>query len=109
MITEQHGAAAARLFDARRLRNAIFGVESDGFGEPGWDMLLALTILDAKGLPLSRETMLSSSAVPAAIAERFLQWLSSRALIATSGQSGGDYVLTQRGRALMAAYLEQAL
>lgn len=104
MIAKEHAAVAAGLLDARRARDAIFGADADGFGEAAWDMLLALTVQDAQGLALSADALMTASAVPADIAERYLQWLSSRQLV---DAKAGGYGLTERGRGLMAAYLDR--
>ena len=93
--------AAAELLAARRARDAAFGDDQDGFGEPAWDMLLHLTAYDGA----AREDELLTAGGAPVIASRYLTWLTSRQLVARQS----DIVsLAPRGCELMEHYLDAA-
>lgn len=96
-----HRLAAAELLDARRARDAIFGADRDGFGEPGWEMLLFLLAQDRAGA--TEADVAAGIGAPATTVALYARWAVSRGL----AQSEGDEVrLSDRGRALMCAYFE---
>lgn len=97
---------AADIFASRRDRDAAFvGVEG-GFGEPAWDMLLILYILDAEGRVATRHELLIAAHVEREIAEPYIGWLIARGL-AGFGEDGGTIRLLDAGRVMMDGYLER--
>lgn len=91
--------AAAALLRARRHRDAIFGADRDGFGEPAWDMLLALT---AAGGAMPADELVAASCFTEGSSRLFVQWLASRQLVAIDG---GEVSLAQRVQAAMTSVL----
>jgi hypothetical protein len=96
-VTPAHIEAAAQLYASRRARDEMFGTDRDGFGEPGWDMLLALV---AWGSMTSIDLADKASGPNA---ETYIAWLRSRRLIVRAGDTVS---LGDRGRTLMLAYLD---
>lgn len=110
MLTAHLSDTAARLYAARKTRDEIFGADRDGFGEPSWDMLLLLASADAQGRNVLEDELRLSAGVPTDIAGTYQEWLVSRELAIreieqTADQTG--FRLSDRGRELMAAYLER--
>ncbi|RXD05549.1 hypothetical protein EQZ23_10850 [Sphingomonas sp. UV9] len=101
VLTPAHTAASSQLYDARRLRDEVFGFDREGFGEPGWDMMLALT---ARG-EMSAEDLAASASAPAPIAATYLDWLMSRELVTRCDPK--KIALAERGRSLMLTYLDR--
>lgn len=102
-MSTELGAAARHLYAARRERDAIFGEDSGGFGEPGWDMLLLLFAADADGARVTVPELLASVPFSAAVAPRYVEWLTSRRLAIQT--NAGDIVIADRGRELLIEYL----
>ncbi|TCP66293.1 hypothetical protein C8J43_10513 [Sphingomonas sp. PP-CE-1G-424] len=75
----------------------MFGADRDGFGEPGWDMLLAL----AAWGPMTSVDLADKASGPNA--ETYIAWLVSRRLISRDGET---ICLADRGRAMLTGYLE---
>lgn len=96
-VTPAHIDAAAQLYASRRARDEMFGFDRDGFGEPGWDMLLAL----AAWGPMTAVDLADKASGPNA--ETYIAWLISRRLITGDGET---ISLGDRGRAMLTAYLE---
>jgi DNA-binding MarR family transcriptional regulator len=72
--------ARARMeFENRRRRSQIFGPEM--FGEPAWDMLLALFIQDAIGPRLTAGSLLHFSSATTSTGKRWLELLARRGFI----------------------------
>lgn len=94
---------AAQLYAARRTRDSMFGADCSGFGEPAWDMLLALV---AWG-PASAERLVAVSAAEPDVAKRYVEWLTSRVLIEEQSGEGCKFHLAVRGQELMSSYLAQ--
>lgn len=100
---------AKKIYDARRLRDCM--MEEKLFGEPGWDMLLALYHLPALGHMLTVSSLCYCSGVPQTTALRWQKVLESDGLIErvpheTDGRM--KYMrLTDQGRALMDSYLSR--
>jgi DNA-binding MarR family transcriptional regulator len=102
---------ARRIVTARQVRSAHF--KKPMFGEPAWDMLLALyaNSTDGPRQSIGRLTALSGS--PPTTALRWLDYLVKEQLVAreanpTDGRS--DFVeLTEKGRSAMERYLSETL
>ena len=97
---------AAALFAARRERDNIFGSVDGGFGEPAWDMLLILYIMDAGGREATSRELLAAASVEYQIAEPYIGWLISTGL-AGSGEEADTVRLLDAGREMMDAYLDR--
>ena len=98
---------AGRIYDARRLRDRI--LDHELFGEPAWDMLLALYCLPKRGLLMTVSGLCHSSGVPATTALRWQKTLCLHGLI-ERGPGGVDrrrqiLQLTERGREMLEGYL----
>lgn len=109
-MTDDRARIAAELYADRRERDRIFGDARDGFGEPGWDMLLRLYVAEAGGRAPCEDALLSDAGVERALAEPFLLWLCSFGLCEVGG--GEDPArrtvrLQERGRAMMELYLDR--
>ena len=97
---------AAEIFVERRDRDAVFVDVDGGFGEPAWDMLLILYILDAEDKPATRQELLVAAHVEREIAEPYIGWLISKGL-AGFGDEEGTVRLRDAGRRMMDAYLDR--
>ena len=98
---------ACRIYDARRARDKV--LDRKLFGEPAWDMLLALFCLPARGELMSVSALTYASAVPQSTGHRWQAMLRDEGLI-ERGPQGVDarrqiVRLTPNGRALMETYL----
>jgi DNA-binding MarR family transcriptional regulator len=98
---------ACRMYDTRRTRDKMLG--RDLFGEPAWDMLLALYCLPARGELMTVTALTYSADVPQTTGHRWQQILQQEGLI-ERGPQGVDLRkqtlrLTPKGRSLMDAYL----
>jgi DNA-binding MarR family transcriptional regulator len=98
---------ARRIYEARRLRERV--LDGKLFGEPAWDMLLALYHLPALGEMLTVSGLCCCSGVPASTALRWQTILFDEGLI-ERGPHGTDrrmqFVrLTAQGRKLLEQYL----
>ena len=98
---------ACKLYDARRGRDRMFGNQL--FGEPAWDMLLALYCLPSRGELLGVTSLAHAANVPPTTGLRWQKILLDQALI-----QRGPHVsdarqqligLTPKGRMLMERYL----
>ena len=98
---------ARRIYDARRTRYRIF--DKRVFGEPAWDMLLALYIFPPRGEMLSVSSLSYSAFVPVTTGLRWQSTLMEHDLI-ERGPKGTDarrqfIRLTANGRELLEKYL----
>lgn len=98
---DDHRLAAAELLAARRARDEIFGANRDGFGEPGWDMMLYLLAQDDAGV--SEEDLAAAIGAPMTTVALYARWASSRGLVEPTGEM---VRLSDGGRALMCAYFD---
>lgn len=101
--THPSGVTATLLLQGRRMRDAVFEGYRDGFGEPAWDALLALYCAHSDGrvtLPIAKIVAETHAGEQRTLL--FVQWLSSQDLVQ---QDGDEVSLTERGRTLMARYL----
>lgn len=98
---------ACKLYDARRGRDRMFS--SELFGEPAWDMLLALYCLPTRGIVLGVTSLGHAANVPPSTGTRWQKLLLDEGLI-----QRGPHVsdarqqligLTDKGRMLMERYL----
>jgi hypothetical protein len=71
-------ARARQEFGNRRRRAMAFG--SSMFGEPAWDMMLALYILDVSGQRQTTGTLMHFSGAPITTARRWLDYLVANGL-----------------------------
>lgn len=98
---------ACKIYDARRARERVFDAQL--FGEPAWDMLLALYCLPTRGELLTVTALSLASAVPETTGLRWQNILTSQGLI-ERGPHGVDarkqmVRLTVDGRRLLEKYL----
>lgn len=98
---------ATRIYEARRTRSKVF--EHQIFGEPAWDMLLALYFMPARGEFLTVTGLCYAAVVPVSTGLSWQATLKQEGLI-ERGPRGVDkrkqFVrLTSEGRTLMDAYL----
>lgn len=110
-IPEWSLTLAEHMLEARRGRLKHF--DGELFGEPGWDMLMAIYIAHARGYRMTVTDMCFESGVPQTTALRWLNYIEERALIERKRKylSDGRTVLvslTPLGLEKMNAYLEQA-
>jgi DNA-binding MarR family transcriptional regulator len=98
---------AGRIYDARRTRAKV--LDGELFGEPAWDMLLALYCLPRRGLIMSVSGLNYSAEVPQTTGLRWQKLLRDEGLIERGPQEVDArrqiVRLTDKGRALMTAYL----
>jgi DNA-binding MarR family transcriptional regulator len=98
---------AYHLFKARRARDRIF--DEQLFGEPAWDMLLALYCLPQRGELLTVSSLSNVANVPSATGIRWQRILAEEGLIKRGPHILDARVrlvgLTQQGRLLMEEYL----
>ncbi|WP_294073062.1 MarR family winged helix-turn-helix transcriptional regulator [Sphingomonas sp.] len=98
---------ACKMYEARRTRDKLLG--NDLFGEPAWDMLLALYCLPKRGELLGVTSLSHAAEVPATTGLRWQKSLMADGLI----ERGPDEVdlrrqmvrLTPKGKALLENYL----
>jgi DNA-binding MarR family transcriptional regulator len=98
---------AGKMYDARRARDRILDCEL--FGEPAWDMLLALYALPARGFIMTVKALSCSANVPISTGHRWQKTLTEEGFI-ERGPQGVDHRkqivrLTAKGRALLDEYL----
>jgi len=98
---------ARKIYESRRMRDGI--MDTKLFGEPAWDMLLALYYLPASGNMLTVSGLCFCAGVPQTTAHRWQSTLFAQGLI-ERGPHGTDrrmqFVrLTKRGRELLERYL----
>lgn len=98
---------ANKVYDARRKRDRMF--EDKLFGEPGWDMLLALYCLPSRGIMLGVMSLGHAANIPPTTGVRWQKLLEQRGLIERGPcvpDSRQQLVrLTSRGTAMMSKYL----
>lgn len=98
---------AAKLYDSRRARDQLF--EDKLFGEPAWDMMLALYCFPRRGIFLSVMSLGRAANIPSTTGLRWQKLLEDRGLIM---RGPADPLtreqlisLTETGRAIMTKYL----
>jgi DNA-binding MarR family transcriptional regulator len=98
---------ACQIYDARRARERV--LDRELFGEPAWDMLLALYCLPTRGELMTVTALTYAAVVPQATGHRWQGTLRAEGLI-ERGPQGVDarkqiVRLTPKGRGLMDEYL----
>lgn len=98
---------ACRIYDARRARDRM--LDRNLFGEPAWDMLLALYCLPARGEMLSVTALAHAANVPSTTGHRWQLILMDKGII-ERGPKCADarrqiVRLTQSGREMLEHYL----
>jgi len=98
---------ASGIYDARRKRDKI--LSDDLFGEPAWDMILALYCLPARGEKLSVTGLSYAANAPPSTGHRVQAALSKQGLIERKREKSDArrqiVQLTLKGRALLENYL----
>ena len=107
--TKELRQLARKLYEARRMRDRL--LDRSLFGEPAWDMLLALYHLPALGQMLTISGLCCCAGVPQTTAHRWQNTLMAEGLIErgpheTDGRM--QFVrLSERGRVLLEQYLSR--
>lgn len=103
-------AYAAHLKDARRFRRDIFG--EDMFGEPAWEMLLSLYVVDKDVRRLSVGQLTRAGHAPQTTNLRWINFLEEQELVRRTKTIHDHRValveLTHHGRNLMDRYFRRA-
>jgi DNA-binding MarR family transcriptional regulator len=98
---------ACKLYDARRSRDRMFNPKL--FGEPAWDMLLALYCLPSRGIILGVMSLGHAANVAPTTGLRWQKILEERGLIERGPHSTDSRQrlvrLTEQGRTMMSKYL----
>jgi DNA-binding MarR family transcriptional regulator len=98
---------ACKIYDARRGRDRMFSDKQ--FGEPAWDMLLALYCLPTRGIALGVTSLGHAANVPPSTGTRWQKLLLDEGLIQRGPQVSDARQqligLTDKGRMLMERYL----
>jgi DNA-binding MarR family transcriptional regulator len=101
---------AAALFKARQLRSSIFGQAL--FGEPAWDMLIALYLADSKGQPVTVSGLAEWARCPSTTGLRWLQVLEAKRLASRRAHPSDRRMhfveLTERGRQALDGFFARA-
>lgn len=104
-------ARAHEEFGNRRRRATIF--ERSMFGEPAWDMLLALYILDVSGQRQTTGALMQFSGAPITTARRWLDYLVGNGLARRSHHPTDQRVmfvgLTEKGRNALDLYYSETV
>lgn len=104
-------ARAREEFGNRRRRPVIF--ERSMFGEPAWDMLLALYILDVSGQRQTTGTLMHFSGAPITTARRWLDYLVTNGLARRDHHPTDQRVmfvsLTPKGRDMLDLYYSETV
>lgn len=104
-------ARAREEFGNRRRRTSIF--ERSMFGEPAWDMLLALYILDVSGQRQTTGALMQFSGAPITTARRWLDYLVGNGLVLRSHHPTDQRImfasLTEKGRNALDLYYSETV
>lgn len=101
---------AKEIFEARRLRLRIFGKAM--FGEPAWDLLLAIYISEQQGGVQSVASLTRFSGAPPTTVFRWLDYLQTRGWIERDKDDSRRKVtveITREAREALEAYLAETL
>jgi DNA-binding MarR family transcriptional regulator len=100
---------ACSIYDARRTRDRL--LDSTLFGEPGWDTLLALYVLPARGEMLRATALAHAANVPTTTGFRWQQLLVNEGLVERGPSELPPrrrfFRLTDKGRTLLEHYLSR--
>jgi DNA-binding MarR family transcriptional regulator len=95
------------IYSARRKRDRM--LRGDLFGEPAWDMLLALYCLPPRGEQLSVTTLSYAANIPQSTGHRIQAALGAEGFIERRAEASDRrrqmVILTERGRAMLESYL----
>jgi len=100
-------AVAERLYSDRRKRDEHF--PPGLFGEPAWDLLLALYVAFEDGRELSIAEACKAARTDAEAGLNVIRKLESESLAARSGPDGGTVRLTERAVERLSGYLARIL
>ena len=101
------GAVAERLYADRRKRDEHF--PPGLFGEPAWDLLLALFVAREEGRELSFAEACRAAGTDAEAGLKVIRKLESEGLAARGGAEGGTVRLTERAVERLSDYLARIL
>ena len=94
---------AERLYAERRKRDEYFPAAL--FGEPAWDLLLALFIAQDDGRDVSIDDAYSAAKVETREGPALIEKLTAAGLVARSHKRGNAVVLTEHGMDRLSDYL----
>jgi len=104
-------ARAREEFGNRRRRTSIF--DRSMFGEPAWDMLLALYILDVSGQRQTTGTLMHFSGAPVTTARRWLDYLVENGFAQRAHHPTDQRILfvslTAKGRGALDLYYSETI
>jgi hypothetical protein len=100
-------AVAERLYSDRRKRDEHF--PPGLFGEPAWDLLLALFIAREDGRELNLTEAFEAAGADAKAGPEVISKLESNDLVARTGPEGGTVRLTERAVERLSDYLARIL
>jgi hypothetical protein len=100
-------AVADRLYSDRRKRDEYF--PPGLFGEPAWDLLLALFVAREDGRELSMAEAFAAAGTDAAAGAAVIRKLESEDLVERSEPDGGTIRLTERAVERLSDYLARIL
>lgn len=102
---------ASQIYEARRIRERMFS--EDLFGEPAWDMLLALYFLPARGQRMTVTSVSHASCTSPTSGLRYQSKLEKLGFIErgppSTDQRKRFIQLSQKGEALIETYLKRIL
>ena len=104
MIRSERVRLAADIYASRRTRDEVFTDLLGGFGEPAWDMLLALYIAEHSGLTQTASELVKATQVETETAAPYILWMKSQGLVDIDGD---EVRLREAGRKRMDAYLDR--
>jgi hypothetical protein len=96
-------AVAERLYAERRKRDEYFPLGL--FGEPAWDLLLALFIAQDDGRDVSLEDAYSAAKIEPREGPALIEKLMAAGLVARSRKRGNAILLTEHGMDRLSDYL----
>lgn len=103
MIDQTLVRRAREVWRDRRHRDKVFGNYIDGFGEPAWDMLLALFVAAGAGSPWTPIVdLLAAVPVPPDVARPYVTWLATQHLAKLHKDAAA---LAPKGQELLMTYL----
>jgi DNA-binding MarR family transcriptional regulator len=110
-VLENTTEVARALLEDRRRRDRIFNPGM--FGEPAWELLLNLYVMDKDGPRLTIGRLIDSTNCPQSTALRWLQYLKDQGLIEKQEHPGDArtafITLTNKARDALDRYLSQSL
>jgi DNA-binding MarR family transcriptional regulator len=111
VFSDELHALARLIYDNRRTRSELF--EEAMFGEPAWDMLLALYVAEGQGRQQTVSRITSWADAPQTTALRWLEYLERENLISREAnpldRRSVFLKMTDKGRATLEDYLKRTL